>query len=42
MLPEADFFSFAFLSKPNEKKSHLCGLRASAVKNITDNTLPYI
>jgi hypothetical protein len=38
MLPEADCFSFAFLSKANEKKSHLCDPRASAVKNITANT----
>jgi hypothetical protein len=31
-LPEADCFSFAFLSKANEKKSFLCALCASAVK----------
>ena len=31
ILPEAVCFSFAFLSRANEKKSHLCALCASVV-----------
>jgi hypothetical protein len=29
---ESEYFSFAFLSKANEKKRSICALRASAVK----------